>query len=268
MANQAPCMVLPPHARVRSGHQLAQGLIAFWPGRSSGGGAFVQDAVRPGSRATLIGSAVHGAGFYYFDGTSGCAGFADISTIRPAAGVTLAVRMLTTGLSSPLEQVFRSSSVTVGVTGGFQMARNVTAGTTSFLINAAGGTNNYTFTDCANPPGLQYNDYVGTWDGSVQKMYLDGTLKASLNTSGTLTYDAGATSVFGASGANTLILSARFAYVGIWSRALRPEEVMSLTVDPYAMLRQPLPRGRVALAAATSPFFFSRYVASRRGVAA
>ena len=97
-----------------------------------------------------------------------------------------------------------------------------------YFVNSSGLTSTNTFQD-------KWVYAVGTYDGTTQKLYIDGSLDQSATTSKTISTTNDATI-----GANAYSLDKYFkgnlANVAIWNRALSSDEINSVMWKPYQAL--------------------------------
>jgi hypothetical protein len=244
----------PPSPIVRRGHPLAVGLIRHYA-MTERGGTILRDFAR-GAHATLSNGAAFGTGPYgpavSLVGSPQNATASDAGLVSGAAPRTLAAWFRTTqGSDGMLWQ--SGTDVTNQAWNLLTNFGPLILDGWSAQVQTAGNVND-------GKPHLA----VGTYDGATMRLYLDGILQGSLavtlNTTNTGTMYIG-----------SMLLAGRyyqgsFDALAYWSRCLSPSEIAGLGPDPCAVLR---PRRLVipilaAAQPATRPYYFSRYILSRR----
>ena len=102
------------------------------------------------------------------------------------------------------------------------------SGTFFYQLNAS----DITFT---MPTAGNWYFVVGTYDGSTQKLYLDGSLEASVSTSQTISVSTYGARI-GRSTYETNYFQGNLANVAIWNRALSSDEINSVMWKGYSQL--------------------------------
>lgn len=238
-------------------HPLRCGLVGYWLMNESGGRVLVNSvsAITNGvlDDATMWrGPAVHYHGSA-FPSTSH-AQIPQHSSIRPPSSLTVITRVKSTQTS--FFQPVRGARD--GGNYGFTFVYNYpAAGQATFFTNA-GGTDRQT-TGAVASPAIGWHELAGTYDGTVQRFYVDGALAASMAVTGVLSYNA-TPLIFGAldvAGNQSYI--GEQAHVALWNRALSAAEVRGFYSDPYALFRPSRLRS-FAVGSLGSPYYFHHHV--------
>jgi hypothetical protein len=99
------------------------------------------------------------------------------------------------------------------------------AGTSMRIVIETTGTGR-TSTNAAAPSNLGYHLYVGTWDGTSLKLYIDNGAPAVTSPTGTLKTTANAATIGNTTGSGTS--QGDIDDVAIWNRALSAAEISAL----------------------------------------
>jgi hypothetical protein len=108
-------------------------------------------------------------------------------------------------------------------------------GEADFALGDAGGTNYYELFSTSKINGGAWHQVVGTFDGTNQRIYVDGSLQASNTWSHTISYPSGvrfligARTVWGDNDENYVLpYVGRIDAVRVWNRALTGTEITEL----------------------------------------
>jgi hypothetical protein len=239
--------VKPPYgaAELDRGHPLAQHLSIHWV-MNEGGGAVVLDPVRaqdgvlsgttkPGWRASARGLGLE------FDGTTS---YVVNQTVLNTAHVTLAAqfRVLTLpGAASGRRICGFGNGPASGTFDKHLMMSRTTANIVEWMV--FDGSNIYATDLGAALVANETHVFVGTADGTTSRLYRDGVQSNSIAAGATYTGYTVANVFAGGSTSSSGFLNQVIDWMGVWTEALPANDVLRLSVEPYAMYR-PIVRRR------------------------
>lgn len=142
-----------------------------------------------------------------------------------------------------------------------------TTGLASLVIVGASDTPTKQVTGSRGMTAGKWHHACGVYIPSTRiDVYLDGTLDATNSTS--IPSAAGTWSDIawniGGPQSDSFSFNGWMAHVYVWNRALTAGEVRQFYDDPWVLFRHSLTLGKVPATPTTSPFYFNRFIASRR----
>jgi hypothetical protein len=247
--NQQEIMSIMQERRsLESPRNINDNLIIWWP-MNEGNGTVLQDY--SGNRRTITLNGVNGLPTWQYTGPNNTRCLKYDST-RGQTANTVTTYSLTSGLGLTnkvtVSAWIKSASTTWNVTGAGVTHRNISAGAEyGFLLSPFSGTTTlgfYTFTTAGNvaigsvSDITQWHHYLGVYNGSTVKIYIDGVLGASSILTGTLTSGSYAIRVGGDYSSSTYrYLNGEVSDVRIYNTDLSDTEILNLyqeTVNTYA----------------------------------
>ena len=218
------------------GHPLTKGLIGCWL-MNEASGIISRNAVHPVTLGILAGgtafaSSRFGSGIS-FDGASGT------KVTMPYSAALGNVNAMSVRFVVKFNTIDTWLGIVTSINGyspesDARIMRN--ADNEIHAQMATGGVAANLTTITTTVAGIWY-DYVWTYDGSVQKCYLNGTYENQVVQSGVLSSDTNAL-LIGQGYNNGWILDGTIDHIMFWDRALSANYVRSLYRDPFQMFRR------------------------------
>ena len=215
--------------------QLSEGLVGYWDMEgigTTGNGVTVPDLSGNGNDGVTSDANASGldcrtggkfAGGCTFDGTDDYINIADSNIYRPTTAITVSTWFKAESQTGYTRFISANSTANVGYD--LQLFPYSVGGRIQFEIGANSG-------NIASNVGTNYRDsrwhhVVGTWDGSIMKLYIDGNQQTQTkNVSGSIPYSQYL--VIGATGVYSSNYSGSIDEVRIYNRALSSNEVRAL----------------------------------------
>lgn len=231
-------------ATCASSAAAATGVVGHWP-LNDGAGTLVADVSGTGNNGVLSGDASWSPGLsgsaLSFGGASGQVQVADAPSLEPASAVTVSAWVRHAGSPGPYRYIVAkgarqciaaSYGLYTGANGGLQFYVSKNAGTTyTPSVDAGSGVWDGT-----------WHLVAGTFDGSVLRVYVDGTeVGSSVSDPGPLVYglrDANDLDIGSYPGCAGRSFIGLIDDVTIWNRALSPAEIGALVraqADPASV---------------------------------
>lgn len=207
-------------------------LVAHWPlEEDSGSTAYDVRGSNNGSTsgATVNASGINGKTAYTFDGTDDYVSISDSSSLD-YVDVTVSAWIYRTD-NSGWDFVFEQRN---GNFNGMWIAGTTSADTATFHINDSGGTTHRVESASGSVPLNEWVHITGTYNGTVQRIYINGVESGS-NSASFTPMDPNVARYIGAGQSNTeYYFNGTISDVRIYDHALSPLEVQRLYEYPFA----------------------------------